>query len=141
MFHLTSPAGSFLYHLLHPVANDPRPFTALFIHFSSLLPFFLYSPFFLSFIHGLTASWKINPWIQVQAFDILVNYSSLFCIVAQSVSGYAWNIDRLGKCQRYISSVFQYFLTGKIYSIVRDSLVLIWCCSMLFSLFKLIKSL
>lgn len=85
MFHLTSPTGSFLHHLLHPVANDPRPFTALFIHFSSfssLLPF-LYSPFFLSFIHGLTASWKINPWIQVQAFDILVNYSSLFCIVAQ----------------------------------------------------------
>lgn len=56
-------------------------YSLFFLFFPS--PFFLYSPFFLSFIHGLTASWKINPWIQVQAFDILVNYSSLFCIVAQ----------------------------------------------------------
>lgn len=131
------------YHLLHPVANDPRPFTVLFIHFtsfSSLLPFFIFF-FFSLFYSRPYRVMKNKSWIQVQAFDILVNYLSLFCIVVQSVSGYAWNIDRLGKCQRYISSVFQYFLVGKIYSIVRDSLVLIWCHSMLFSVFKLMKSL
>lgn len=123
MFHLASPIASFLRQLLHPVANDPRPFMLLL--FCSpppplLLLFFIPPP-------PLSTNVVMKNKSTFPSSDTLLNYLIPFCIVGQSVSGSTWYIDTLGKCREnvYVRSLFPIFWKSEALNCSRFKSVLV----------------